>query len=332
MYTFKINSNNNRLLKKAAVVFFLIIGALGLFSNKIMRYTTLTVPVVYMPSQRHHLSCPPDESGRSISSQITCNQCPLSLLESDGWFCEFDKEWHRRKSLHLIQDRKNHISNERTYFFLHNWHPTIHCQFERRIGDGDGGKWVCDIHKLKLINSPPPLVYSFGSNGDFAFERALKEELPESDIHTFDQNSFICPVNICTFHQIFVGNGKKNQSKTLQMVLDDLDHRGRDVDILKVDIEGTEFELFHELFREISLRENALQTVTSKTIPYIRQILVEIHLGLNAEKDEPRQAHALFENFRRNNYAIFHKEANLADCRNIVEYGFIRLNPSFFVT
>jgi len=273
-----------------------------------------------------------DSRHRSIFSQITCSQCRLSLHESDGWFCEFDQEWERRKSLHHIQDQQNRVSDERNFFFLYNWHPTIHCEFERRIGEGDDGKWVCDIHKLQFLNSTPPLVYSFGSNGDFGFEKAIKHELPESEIHTFDQNLYVCPHNVCTFHQLRVGNARHYGSKSLLMILDNLNHRVRDIDILKVDIEGSEFELFDELFKPTKISKNATQSLTRNMLPYIRQILFEIHLRLNASEDESRRTHTLFETFRQNNYAIFHKEANLNDCQNVFEYAFIRLNPTFFIT
>ena len=34
------------------------------------------------------------------SSEITSDQCSLSMKESDGWFCELDSDWNRRKTVH----------------------------------------------------------------------------------------------------------------------------------------------------------------------------------------------------------------------------------------
>ena len=260
-----------------------------------------------------------------FSSKITHDQCRLSLNESDGWFCELNDDWKRRKHLHHMQDRRNHISDERSLFFQNNWEPTIHCEFERRLGNvGDGGKWICDIHNLKLSNFIS-LIYSFGSNGDFSFEQAIKQELPQSEIHTFDINIYKCPENVCTFHQARLGNGRNDGSKSLQNIVDELAHRQRTIDILKVDIDGGEFNLFSELFKSI----NSLQNETQ--ILYIRQILVEIHIPAGTGDNGSRLAHTLFELFRQNNYAIFHKEANLYDAQNVFEYAFIRLHPTFFI-
>jgi hypothetical protein len=201
----------------------------------------------------------------------------LSLKESDGWFCEFDQEWQLRKSLHHIQDQRNHVSDERKFFFLNNWNPTIHCEFEQRIGIGDGSKWVCDPHKFQSINSPRPLIYSFGSNNNFDFEKAIKQKLPKSEIHTFDQNLYVCPHNVCTFHQLRVGNGRHDGSKSLQMILDSLNHRRRDIDILKVDIEGSEFELFDELFKQVKVSK-------CNAIPYFSEGPSEHRLSFHTKK------------------------------------------------
>src|SRR5690242_15023414 len=88
-----------------------------------------------------------------LNSSCTTNtpaQCQLSLYESDGWFCELDSDWTRRKALHHLQHKRNHISDSRRLFFQNNWEPTIQCKFERRLGNpGDGGKWICDIHRFK---------------------------------------------------------------------------------------------------------------------------------------------------------------------------------------
>ncbi len=318
---------NSRLLIKTFFTFVCIVSTLGPIFYWIFNYIEASVTVISIPSSRSSLSCLPNSNYPSISSQISCNQCGLSLQESDDWFCDFDREWRRRKSLHHIQDQK-----ERQFFFLHNWYPTIHCDFEQRIGVGDGGRWVCDIHKLQYTNSTPPLVYSFGSDGDFSFEKAIKQELPKSEIHTFDQSVYACPANICQFHQVYVGDGRRDRSKSLQMIMNDLNHQRRDIDILKVDIEGGEYNLFIELFALTNKGNSASQSFTAEVLPYIRQILVEIHFQSDEDEGESRRVHTLFENFRRNNYVIFHKEANIHGCQRVFEYAFIRLNPKFFVT
>jgi hypothetical protein len=264
-------------------------------------------------------------SSLTAPSQISPTQCYLSMNESDEWFCEFDSDWKRRKILHHIQNKRNHISDQRSIFFQNNWEPTIQCEFERRLGNtGDGGKWVCDIHRYVQMNITNLLIYSFGSNGDFSFERAIKEQLSKAEIHTFDMGLYKCPDDLCKFHQTRLGNGKNDSSKSLQMIINELGHQNRQIHILKVDIEGSEFNLFEELFN--SSTKNQIDA------PFIRQILFEIHLGSDKSEEPCRRTHKLFELFHSNNYAIFHKEANLYDPQNVFEYALLRLNRAFFVS
>lgn len=324
----RATSINHRLLKNISIalctiaIFKITLSYIWKYKSE-NNFRTLLLPI------RSLSLCSSNQTRQSTSSRITCDQCRLSLKESDGWFCEFDDEWQRRKIIHHMQDKKNRVSDERTFFFLNNWEPTVHCEFERRLGSGEGGKWVCDLHKLKINSSTPPLIYSFGSNDDFKFEKAIKEELPDSEIHTFDQNLFICPVEVCTFHQTYLGDGE-NGSKSLPMIINDLGHRQRDIDILKVDIEGNEFSIFQEWFNSLQNAFTVGKNSKSNILPYIRQILCEIHLRPNTTEQESRHAHNFFETFRFNHYAIFHKEANINNCQNVFEYAFIRLNPNFF--
>ncbi|CAF2494612.1 unnamed protein product [Rotaria sp. Silwood2] len=263
-------------------------------------------------------------SSSATAEGLNSNQCRLSMKESDDWFCELDSDWKHRKILHHIQDKRNRVSDARPLFFQNNWEPTIQCEFERRVGNsGDGGKWACDIHRFGSMNTTNILVYSLGSNGDFSFEQAIKRLFPNAEIHTFDMGLYQCPPNVCSFHQVRLGSGKNDSSKSLQMIVNELGHQKRQIHILKVDIEGSEFNFFEELFQ--SSNDNP------SNLPYIRQILFEIHLGGDRTEAPCQRAHKLFELFRSNNYAIFHKEANLYDAQNVFEYALLRLNPAFFM-
>jgi hypothetical protein len=291
-------------------------------TKKILFISFLIITIVFVYCFNIYTQKPTTQPRVSTSKQ-NCNQCSLSMKESDDWFCESDSDWKRRKRVHHKQDRRNRISDSRPVFFQNNWEPTLHCEFEQRIGrTGDGGKWVCDIHRFKQ-NNTNILVYSFGSNGEFSFERAIKEELSTAEIHTFDMGLYKCPKNICTFHRGQLGDGKSDNSKSLQMILNELGHEERQIDLLKVDIEGSEFMLFEELFDS--------STKKPTDIPYIRQILFEIHLPGSDEEEPSRRTHKLFELFRSNNYAIFHKEVNLYVPANVCEYALLKLNPAFFI-
>jgi hypothetical protein len=250
------------------------------------------------------------------------SECYLSLLESDNFFCETNEDWQRRKELFQLQHNRNQFRDSPNLFFQDNYEPTFSCRFEQRLGvNGDGGKWICDVYRLKQSKSC--LIYSLGSNGEFSFENETKRYLPNCEIHTFDMREFNC-TDICTFHKVRIGNGNDN-TKTLRMLMSDLNHQGRYLDILKIDVEGSEYAFFDDLFKTTDyLSEN------------IRQILIEIHLAPivrtvdNVRVYDYKKIHRLFELFHQKNFVIFHKEVNLYDPQNAFEFSLIRLNNKFF--
>ncbi|UJR20872.1 hypothetical protein I4U23_023981 [Adineta vaga] len=255
-------------------------------------------------------------------NQINIHNCDLSWYESDEFFCENAHDWQRRKDLFHLQHNRNQFRGPPDMFFQDNYEPTFSCRFEQRLGcNGDGGKWICDVYRLQ--NKKSCLIYSLGSNGEFSFENETKRFLPNCDIHTFDKTVFNC-TNMCIFHQTLIGDGI-NGTKSLRMLMSELKHTGRYLDILKVDVEGSEYEFFDNLFNTTNnLSEN------------IRQILVEIHLsGLiknvnNETIYDYKRVHDLFQLFHEKNYVIFHKEVNLYNPNMAFEFSLIKLNKQFF--
>lgn len=249
--------------------------------------------------------------------------CELSRIESDDFFCELDDDWRRRKNLFHIQHNRNHHRDSPYTFFQNNYEPTFSCRYEQRLGNnGDGGKWICDV--FQLLKRSNCLVYSFGSNGEFSFENETKRVLPNCEIHTFDRKLFNC-TTFCQFHRVRIGNGTHSGTKSLHMIMKDLNHEQRYLDILKIDVEGSEFEFFDDLFRRKDfISQN------------IRQILVEVHFSGTIEKVENTTAfnynkiHDLFRLFHENNYIIFHKEVNLFNPYWAFEFSLIRMNKRFF--
>ena len=95
------------------------------------------------------------------------------------------------------------------------------------------------------------------------------------------------------------------------MIIDQLGHGNRLVDVFKIDIESGEYDFFASLF-------------TAKASSFPRQVLVEIH------PRDPKQIHYFFESFRANQYVIFSKEPNLIAGPTFFEYAFLRLGAAFF--
>jgi hypothetical protein len=241
---------------------------------------------------------------------LKTKNCVKSMMESNDFICEPDNLWNERKVLYRIQDDLNLKKLPSSPFFMKNWEPNFHCSHARRIGRmGDGGKWVCDLFRLQ--NRSDCIVYSAGSSGDFSFEVDLKKYLPNCEIHTFDLGRYQCPKNVCTFHQLLLGNGKNRNSRTWSMIIKELGHVNRPIDVFKIDIEGWEFQFFPSIFQ-------------SPEISYPRQILVEIH-----PKNIP-DTHRFFELLRNNNYVIFSKDPNVVSRAVLFEYAFLRLNSQFF--
>ena len=124
----------------------------------------------------------------------------MAKKESEGFFDDIsDHEWLMLKQkvngMYPNTLSRKHPSELRDKeilakdFFQGYFEPDFSCRHERRIGrNGDGGKWLCDPHRLQNKSC---LVYSVGSNGDVSFEQAVFDEIgPHCEIHTFDPGRF----------------------------------------------------------------------------------------------------------------------------------------------
>jgi hypothetical protein len=128
------------------------------------------------------------------------------------------------------------------------------------------------------------IVYAMGIDNDSAFEQQMTQFCKQ--VHAFDctvdLNSTSVVYQNFTFHQICIGSktdiddvevyGHNKRSLTfepLSTVMKELGHT--QIDILKLDIEGSEYELFET-------------EILSKNIPLPRQLLFELH----TERADPR--------------------------------------------
>eukprot|EP00592_Proboscia_alata_P012339 CAMPEP_0194386440 /NCGR_PEP_ID=MMETSP0174-20130528/86372_1 /TAXON_ID=216777 /ORGANISM="Proboscia alata, Strain PI-D3" /LENGTH=300 /DNA_ID=CAMNT_0039175607 /DNA_START=215 /DNA_END=1117 /DNA_ORIENTATION=+ len=225
-------------------------------------------------------------------------------------------------------------------WFQSHYEPNFSCMFKVRVGgngNGDGPKWVCDPHRLKIISAerkvknptrPGCIIYSVGSNGDFSFEEALQSLLGKDscEIHTFDmddyQDNMPIDMNI-HFHKwglaheaSVVENDKKGTQiyKTLKETIKELGHDDLPaIDIFKIDCEGCEFE-------------TQTDWITSDdNMPMLQQILVEVHM--------PRAGtvNKFFDSFKNAGYVTFSKEQNIQMPRfSASEYSFLKLDTEFF--
>jgi FkbM family methyltransferase len=273
------------------------------------------------------------------ASQSPVAYTNLAFVESEGFFTDIsNREWTLMKQISKKRCQNSSyrvrgMSTEVEYY-QSRWEPNFSCRFEDSLGDKetDGHKWVCDPHRLR--EHYDCLVYSVGSNGNFAFENALNQILPNCEIHVFDpaDHSYgmkmaslndtnyhawglkgSIPVNLSLFSDCFeskmyLSNVENANMKTIKGIMKNLGHSGRRIDILKIDCEGCEAAIIKDLL-EID----------------VRQILLEVH-GVCGLTDE------LFTSISNSGYVIFHKEPNiqyaLGKC---VEYSFLRLSKRYFI-
>ena len=255
--------------------------------------------------------------------------------ESDGYFDDIPgKEWN------MMKERAKFVSpntclgppnckfknKNAAYWLQNNFEPDFACRHEKRIGImGDGGKWVCDPHRLS--KSSRCLVYSVGSANDFTFEEAVKRDIGKHcEIHTFDPADYSEGARKAgvTYHQWGISDKTEEKKdmvfKTLKDTVKELGHTDLTIDIFKIDCEGCEL-------RSVKTWIDSKEVKVS-----LHQVLVEDHLGRDSKVLD--KAKHFMETMREYNYVIAHKEPNLISWFNFntacVEYGFVKLNDSFF--
>jgi hypothetical protein len=166
----------------------------------------------------------------------------------------------------------------------------------QRVGRlGDGGKWVCGMSlyeakpALAVTSSrvtdekkgsrPETIIYSFGVNDESTFEAEMLARIPSAQIYAFDfsVSGFgpqISPSYSARAHFLKVGLGAKDEGSrtpqffTLQTLMKENKHDY--IDILKIDIEGAEYESL-DSFMDFCEKEKG-------GVMPVGQIMIELHL------------------------------------------------------
>ncbi|CEM11087.1 unnamed protein product [Vitrella brassicaformis CCMP3155] len=239
--------------------------------------------------------------------------------------------WHRQMDpnwLSKVSEVKGHGPTFYQMFFEPDWS----CEFEMRLGTlGDGGKWVCDPDRIisrSKASGEPCLVYSVGGSNEWSFEDSVHKTLG-CEVHTFDHTVATpkAKPNHVIFHRWGIdwpGSGANLQADSpgpltagLNEIITALGHETREIDILKIDVEGAEFRSLTPLLTSGAWRRR----------PPIRQVLIEVHvLGINKQKVVDLNKE-LLSAFLNNGYVLFHKEPNIQHAGgNCVEFAFLQLD------
>ena len=217
------------------------------------------------------------------------------------------------------------------------YEPLWACSDIELVGNfHDGVKWVCGLRRMRK----GCVVYSFGSNGDDQFESDIMKKT-KCEVFTFDptmtpeQESMLSPSVYKNFHGLGLASydgmmkigGIERKVRNLKTIMNDFKHKR--IDVLKVDIEGAEYDVFEELY--------------SSGFPDVRQILVEVHAFKHFQElnnngsvlQNPSKLRTRLDRFftvlEREGFRLFHKEINVLWSRPLysnmgIEYAFIRVN------
>jgi len=253
----------------------------------------------------------------------------------DFSLCPSTREYEFRERSKLSERAREEIriANEISpNIFWYAIEPTWSCLTERRVGGfGDGGKYLCGYHfeKKKTFVDQKCVIYSFGSAGQDDFEKFMSTHT-SCEIHIFDPTPRIKrDMTIrarkygAHFHSIGLGglHGKINRNGiwqnnlnkaelivlSLPEIMKQFEHER--IDVLKVDIEGSEYDAF-----EIILVNCEFD---------IQIILVELHVFGPGARD---RVFKLISDMERCGYRMYHKEPNYQGCHGTkcIEFAFTR--------
>ncbi|XP_033743658.1 uncharacterized protein LOC117329691 [Pecten maximus] len=179
----------------------------------------------------------------------------------------------------------------------------IHCKEVIRIGKVDDGGWdVCN--DLEYRPSSPCLVYSFGVAGDWSFDDEVAR-IYGCEVHSFDpsigKNDHRRSDKI-TFHNLGLWGkpkGKKGKWNMMNMkeIIEMLGHTEKIIDIMKMDIEWSEWEAIPDM-------------LASGVLKNVRQLDFEFHGGPNF-KEELRSRLISLRGINEQGFRLFWSHPNI---------------------
>ncbi|XP_071098126.1 probable methyltransferase-like protein 24 [Haliotis cracherodii] len=151
------------------------------------------------------------------------------------------------------------------------------CKRKLRMGKlGDGGWEICDDAEYRPVK--PCIVYSFGINNDFSFDDETAQNY-ECDVFSFDpsmkQKSYQRSPRVRFLSLGIDGKDYKKGSWDLHSLTSFkkmLNHTGRFIDVLKMDVEGSEWPALPNM-------------ISSGELSKVQQFLVEYHGHCDTKND-----------------------------------------------
>jgi hypothetical protein len=149
------------------------------------------------------------------------------------------------------------------------------------------------------------VIYSFGINGESSFEAEMLERVPSARIwgYDFSVDGWGQQISPSARHRTFfkkVGLGKEDKHDasppfyTLPTLMKENKHTY--IDILKIDIEGSEYEALDTFMDAF----DGMQTASGKGVLPIGQVMIELHLGNGIDLGGPNAgADVGFDRFKK---------------------------------
>ncbi|PGH14357.1 hypothetical protein AJ80_05947 [Polytolypa hystricis UAMH7299] len=158
-------------------------------------------------------------------------------------------------------------------------YPAFNCPHDvERVGRvGDGGKWVCGMTRYEANKDRPCVVYAFGVNDDSSFENEILRRT-NCEIWGYDYTVKSWGKQLVQnlayrahFSQCGIANvTDEKRSPPFYSVKDLMRINGHDyIDIMKMDIEGSEFDSLGTFLEEYSSPDQELP---------VGQLLLETHM------------------------------------------------------
>lgn len=272
--------------------------------------STVSEPTTFITSTTAR-STPPTTTTTTTASTKPAIISTASQKDVDSYMQYIQGQDHQRYSLNTMS-----ATNADLYY---SYIPQISCPTKVRVGGlVDGAKWMCNPWRLYPGNC---IVYSLGVGLNTLFDEEIAQKY-SCKIFAYDPDTLsgnkLLKKNIpgMNYEQLYVsGNGPKKflKQRTLRQIVT-FNHHTK-IDVLKIDVEGAEFEIFDAFFDEYYIEDS----------PKICQILIEVHTW--NVMDWIR----LFRKLEQVGFLLFSREINLLGFGSkfdklAAEYSYIHKN------
>ena len=239
---------------------------------------------------------------------VSCGCGSLALAQSD--FSEFDgPQVQEYPTLDLSYWYTREGSKDDIPAQLLKYRGAWPCMWGERILRHQGSpQWdssykICGGHMLQ----DPCVVYSFGSNDDFDFEDSLHAVAPHCEILIFDPSGSrhenrqvrqLALSNISGHEALKLKEDDAELTKVDSLTLADVmaANGHRHVDVLKIDIEGSEHRVIDQLH--------------AAGWPSVGQLLMEVHIGPDLQNHTIADLDLLVSRLEHAGFRLFSAEPN----------------------